>query len=81
MAQGIYLGLDYRRPKSKKEIKEAVAIGGAVMIEATSLNGGEPNGSVYDIPDGTYYFVGPDPYTSRRFYGQIVKTNGKVVVK
>lgn len=84
--QGIYL--DMRRPKSKKEIREAVAAEQArpvsiVSIEATSLHGNEYEyeGSLDDAPDGAYHFVGPCPFTDRRFYGTITKRAGKVVVK
>lgn len=79
--QGIYVG--YRRPKSKKEIRELVKEGKAdqVSLEATSMFGNEYDGPVSEAPDGTYTFVGPDPYTKRMFYGNIVKKGGKVVVK
>ena len=81
MAQGIFI--DGRRPKSKKEIKEAVAQPSRVQIEATSLiPGTEFDGYADDMPEGkTIYFVGPDPYTSRKFYGQIVRKGGKITVK
>jgi len=70
------------RPKSKKEIKECVTRGHAVYIEATSLFGNEYDGHLRHLPEGkVIYFVGPDPYTKRNFYGTIEKKNGKVVVK
>jgi hypothetical protein len=68
---GIFLS-GYRRPASKKAVKEAIAAKQPVYIEGTSMFGGY-SGSVYDAPDGTYTFVGPDPYTNRKFYGNIVK--------
>lgn len=77
--QGIFLG--FSRPKSKKAVREAVAAGQPVYLEATSLFGDEYDGSVYDAPNGTYYIVGPDPYTKRNFYGKVIVTNDKVVVK
>lgn len=77
--QGIFINSG--RPKSKKAIKEAVANGTSVSLEATSFFGNEYGGSVYSAPDGTYYFVGPDPYTKRNFYGTIVVANGKITVK
>jgi hypothetical protein len=78
--QGIYL--NYDRPKSKKAIREAVANGHpAVNIEATSLFGNEYDGPLRNAPDGTYYFVGPDPYTRRNFYGQIIKSGDRITVK
>jgi hypothetical protein len=78
--QGIFVGYD--RPKSKKEIREAVAADPSrVRLEATSMFGNEYNGSLSDAPNGTYTFVGPDPYTKRMFYGNITVRDGKVTVK
>lgn len=81
MAQGIWL--DGGRPKSKKQIKEAVEQNpSSVRVEATSLFGNEFDGSVLDIPENkVIYFVGPDPYTKRNFYGQIVRSGGRIMVK
>lgn len=76
---GVFLNLD--RPKSKKAIKDAVAANQAVNLEATSMFGNEYDGPLRTAPDGVYTFVGPDPYTSRKFYGTITKRNGKVTVK
>jgi hypothetical protein len=78
--QGIYL-TGYKRPKSKKEIKDTIAAGGKVIIEATSVFGNEYDGLLEDAPDGSYNFVGPDPSTSRKFYGTITKSNGTIKVK
>lgn len=83
--QGIYVsdnGVTFTRPKSKKAIKELVAADPSrVSIEATSLHGNEYDGPVSDAPVGKYLFVGPDPYTSRKFYGTLtIKADGKVVV-
>lgn len=78
--QGIYV--NNARPKSKKAVKEAVAAGGRVSLEATSMLGREYEGPVSEAPAGTYHFVGPDPYRARNFYGTIVvKADGKIVVK
>lgn len=77
--QGVYV--DAKRPASKKAIKEAVANGHEVYLEATSLFGNEYDGHLRNAPDGEYTFVGPDPHTSRKFYGTITKRNGKVTVK
>ena len=83
MTQGLFI--NGSRPKSKKAVKEAVASGARVRLEATSFFGNEYDGSVNDAPDGTYTFVGPDPERSRVFYGNIVVStkNGvrSVVVK
>jgi len=80
--QGIYV--DGRRPKSKKAVREAVADDPRrVMVEATSLFGGEYGGSL-DGWDGSGHitFVGPDPYNNRRFYGNVVVgKDGKFRVK
>jgi hypothetical protein len=79
--QGIYLIDDgrMRRPRSKKEIKGWEPRD--IVIEATSLYGDEWEGPASLMPqDRPAFFVGPDPYTSRRFYGKIVRSGGKVVV-
>ena len=79
MTQGIWVnGL---RPKSKKAIKDALAAGDEVSLEATSMFGNEYDGPVQQAPDGTYYFVGPDPYRARNFYGNVIVKAGKVTVK
>jgi len=78
--QGIYV--DMSRPKSKKQVKEAVAADPlTVYLEATSVFGNEYNGSIADAPDGSYTFVGPDPYEKRSFYGTITKVGDKITVK
>ena len=76
MTQGIFLG-GYRRPKSKKEIKEAVDQNKKVIIEATSVFGNEYEGLLSEMPQtNTVTFCGPDPHSVRRFYGTI-KWNAK----
>lgn len=79
-----------RRPKSKKEIKEAVAEVNTkwmtarvpmVSLEATSMFGNEYDGDIMMAPNGTYTFVGPDPYTKRSFYGTLTVNNGTFRVK
>ena len=80
MSQGIFL--KGKRPKSKKEVKEAVMNGDSVRIEATSMFNNEYDGPVTEMPENqTVYFVGPDPYTSRKFYGQIKRVGDKITVK
>ena len=77
--QGIFI--DYERPRSKKQVKETVATDSArVLLEATSLFGNEYDGPVSEAPDGKYYFVGPDPYRKRNFYGTIEKLGDKIKV-
>lgn len=80
MTQGIYV--KGRRPKSKKEVKEQVALDPTrVVLEATSFFGNDYDGPVTEMPEGkTFTFVGPDPYTSRKFYGNIKRTGDKVTV-
>ncbi len=73
--------VDYRRAKSKKEVKMiALEDPSRVSLEATSVFGNEYDGPIMDAPDGTYTFVGPDPYTKRVFYGTIVKTGDRVKI-
>lgn len=86
--QGIWLAdankTHFVRPASKKQVREMVT--GApdhVIVEATSMFGDEPEGPADELANGTTVsFVGPDPYESRRFYGQLIKTSdGRLVVK
>lgn len=77
--QGIYV--NGSRAKSKAEVKRALAEGKTLTLQATSVFGNEYDGDATLAPDGTYFFVGPDPYTDRRFYGQLVVKNGEVKVK
>lgn len=68
--QGIYI--NGTRPRSKKQIKEAVAANPEnVRIEATSMFGNEYDGPVSEMSVEKVYFVGPDPYNKRNFYGTI----------
>ena len=76
---GIFLS-GYRRPKSKKEIKETATAGGKIIIECTSMFGGY-DGDIAYAPDGNYNFVGPNPHNSRKFYGTITKKGKKITVK
>jgi hypothetical protein len=76
--QGVYV--NGKRPASKKAIKEAVAnlSENRIRLEATSLFGDEYDGSITDAPDGMYTIVGPDPYTSRKFYGNFKKSGDNI---
>lgn len=78
--QGLFI--DGRRPKSKKEIKEAVKAGqwDRVSVEATSFFGNEYDGPLVTAPLGDIYFVGPDPHTKRNFYGRITVHADQIVV-
>lgn len=79
--QGLFL--KGARPKTKTAVKHAVAAGelDRILIEATSLFGNEYDGPLTEAPDGEYHFVGPNPYSDRRFYGTITKRGDKVTVK
>ena len=79
--QGIFVKGE--RPRSKKQVKEAVEGGANVRLEATSVFGNEYDGLVNEAPAGNYAFVGPDPYRARNFYGTIVvqMVNGSRKVK
>lgn len=79
--QGIYL--HNRRPKSKKEVKEWVAEKpDHVFAQATSAFGGEYDGPISEMPMLVkIYFVGPDPYSRRNFYGTIERTEKGITVK
>jgi len=81
VAQGIWIG--QHRPKSKKEVKEAIAADPFnVQVEATSMFGNEFDGQVTEMPENkVIYFVGPDPYTKRNFYGQILRVGERITVK
>jgi len=67
------------RPKTKKAFREAVEAindGGdaySVVLEATSMFGNEYDGSLANAPktDKAYYIVGPNPYTSRKWYASL----------
>jgi hypothetical protein len=77
--QGIFV--NHVRCATKKALREAVAAKpAAVSLEATSVFGNEYDGPLDLAPDGTYTVVGPDPYTSRRWYANIKKTGDSLVV-
>lgn len=86
--QGIWLELrsgGARRPTSKKEVRDALgwAPSVTIVVEATSMHGSEFSGPAdMMLPGERVYFVGPDPYTSRRFYGTIERDKlGRLTVK
>ena len=70
---GVYV--NGKRPKSKKAVKEAVAADPrSVRLEATALLGQEYDGPASEMPVGRQIaFVGPCPYTARKFYGSIFR--------
>ena len=66
---GIFV--DGQRPKSKKAVKEFVRNSpNLVEVEITRL-GAERTVPLALLENGQYHFVGPDPYTNRRFYGTL----------
>lgn len=70
------LFVDGKRPKSKKAVKEAIADNPArVSIENTSFLTQNPyGGTAADLSEGhVVTFVGPDPYSDRRFFGNITR--------
>lgn len=71
------------RPKTKKQLKEVLASRPEhVVFEGTSVFGDEPDIRASEATEGTkLYFVGPDPYTKRNFFGQAEYRNGKWMVK
>jgi hypothetical protein len=77
--QGTFVNM--HRPATKKALKTAIAEDpGSVVLEATSMFGNEYGGPVVNAPDGNYFVVGPDPYTSRKWYGKITVSGDAVKV-
>lgn len=86
--QGIFL--NNVRPKSKKEISDFLDAhyeqpeGNMIRrltIERTAVMGDEYGGPLDDAPISSQInFVGPDPYTDRKFYGNIVWNGERWVV-
>ena len=79
--QGLFI--EGQRPKTKKAVKEAIAVDPAsVSVEDTSwFPNGDYSGSLADAPVGTkVHFVGPDPHTLRNFYGSLHVTSAGVKV-
>ncbi|MCD6056517.1 MAG: hypothetical protein K0Q89_47 [Thermomicrobiales bacterium] len=70
---GIYI--NGKRPASKKAVKEALnTTPESVEVETTRF-GHEALAYALDLKPGTKVnFVGPDPYTSRKFYGTLQRT-------
>lgn len=81
MTDGLFVRTDtgqWVRPKSKKMLKEVLAEAGpdGVKIECTTF-GSERTYRLAELaPFCSVTFVGPDPYTDRRFYGTISNTDG-----
>jgi hypothetical protein len=72
------------RPRSKKAIKEAVNDSGQTVTFYSTSCFDEYDGKQWlsdKLPDGEHYFVGPNPYADRKYYGTIIKRNGTITVK
>lgn len=75
-----------RHPKTKKALREAVKGGERdITFEPTSAFQ-RPEWVSVDMIEagevGTVYVVGPDPFTSRKWYAQVVRgKDGKATVK
>lgn len=69
------------RPQTKKALKAAASTDpGAIAIESTSMFGGY-SGPAMLAPEGqTFYIAGPDPYTSRKWYANIVRNGDSIKV-
>lgn len=94
MAQGSMHGsmnlgafIDGARPASKAAVKRALADGASAVSFDNTAAFGPHAGCTFnanDLPDGQHYLVGPDPYTRRNFYGQVIVShdaNGTPVLK
>lgn len=74
MSEGIRINGEY--PKSKKAIKDAIKSDPeTVTIDTTSAFVDARTFPITVAPIGQRIdFVGPDPYTNRKFYGSITRT-------
>jgi hypothetical protein len=80
MTDGIFV--NGNRAKSKKEIVLGFKEGKEIEIEETNAICPKGySGNIKDLPDGNYYFVGPDPYTSRKYYGSIKKKGDAIKIE
>jgi len=83
MGYGVYI--NGSRPKSKKQVIQAmVEAPETVTWENDSMFGRYAGQSFTgtELPEGIRdTFVGPDPHTNRKFYGQVIVNDGKVLVK
>lgn len=81
MTQGIW-NAKGGRFASKKALREAIAAGEEVSLEATSWFGNEYGGILSMAKSGDYFVVGPCPHTSRKWYAHInVSPNGAIKIK
>lgn len=81
MTQGAFV--NGQRPKTKKALREAIQSNPSnVRLEATSIFGNEYGGPIETMPEGkTVYLVGPDPYTSRKWYGNLTRQGDEFKLK
>lgn len=70
------------RVLTKKALKEALTVSeSAVYFDGTSQMGPQFHGSGEELKEGTRLsVVGPDPYTSRKWYATVERINGKLKV-
>lgn len=69
------------RPATKKALKLAAAEDPAsIVIDGTSLFGGFSGYALEAPEDLPFYIVGPDPYTSRKWYATLYNRGGKLVI-
>jgi hypothetical protein len=81
MTQGVWTK-KYERFPTKKALREAIQAGSDVALESTSMFGNEYGGWISQHEgDATFTVVGPDPYTSRKWYAQIIKKGDTITVK
>jgi hypothetical protein len=78
----IHVRVDGADAKSKKAVKDALKAGVVVTGETVSQFNDWQHEPLHNLTPGSYVFAGPNPYTNRRFYGQVlVDPDGKVTVK
>ncbi len=80
MSEGIKIRGEWA--KSKKAVKEACATNpDDVVVHFTSAFTSQSDSRLSQLSRGTLHFVGPDPYSNRKFYGTIaISEDGKIKV-
>jgi hypothetical protein len=70
--------VDGARPRTKRDVIDAVHDNPArVYVEGTAVAGTSWSGVANELPRGhVVHFVGPDPYSDRRFYGRLFRKKG-----
>jgi hypothetical protein len=68
--------VDSLRPRTKKALSAAIAEGATVTFDTTSIFDQQGTYTLETLPRNVIHFgVGPDPYTNRRWYFQLVITD------